>query len=128
MMNSGLSAVAAMLFVLPALYTVLFQLAVTGGAPLGRLTLGGRWSGALPPAIRPLGLVQAILALAMIGAVLDRAGVVALGWPAWTYFATLGLCALSVVGNTATRSKPERRLGLPVAALMLVTAGLAGLV
>ena len=124
---SGYSALAAMIFVLPALYTVIFQLAVTFGAPWGHLTLGGRWSGALPPPIRLLSLVQAVLAVAMIGAVLDRGGIIALGWPDWAYYATVVMCALSVVANAATPSKPERRIGLPVAALMLVTAALAGL-
>ncbi len=124
---SGYSAFAAMLFVLPALYTVGFQLAMTAGAPWGHLTMGGRWTGALPRPIRLLSLVQAAIAAAMAAAVLDRAGVVSLDWPDWTYFATLVMCALSTVANAATPSKPERRIGLPVAALMLVSAALAGL-
>lgn len=124
---SGYSALAAMLFVLPALYTVIFQLAVTFGAPWGHLTLGGRWPGALPPPIRLLSFLQALLAVAMIVAVLDRGGVIALGWPDWAYYATVAMCALSTLANAATPSKPERRLGLPIAALMLVTAVLAGL-
>ena len=126
MTESSYAAFAALFFVVPALYTAGFQLAMTGGAPWGHLTLGGRWHGVLPPPIRLLSFVQAVLVFAMIAIVLDRGGVITLSLPDWTYYATLALCALSVVANAATPSKPERLLMLPVAGLMLVTAGLAG--
>ena len=58
---------------------VAMHLAVAAGAPLGRLTVGGRFAGRLSPAWRALALVQAALLGAMAGAVLARAG---LGAPA----------------------------------------------
>lgn len=126
MTGSTIATISAAIFALLAAYVFVFQCIVAAGAPWGHLTMGGRWPGKLPPAIRPLSVVQGLLALAMAAAVLDRAGLVALGWPDWTYYASLALCALTVLGNAATPSAPERRLGLPVAILMLLTALAAG--
>lgn len=127
MTETGYAANAALFFVLPALYTAGFQFAMAGGAPWGHLTLGGRWPGRLPPPIRLLALLQGVIALLMIAVVLDRGGVLAFNWPDWTYYATLVMLALSVVANAATPSKPERRIGLPVAGVMVLSAGLASL-
>jgi len=113
---------AAAVFTGLTCYLVVFQAAVALGAPLGRYTLGGRWSGPLPAAMRPLAVVQGAMAVAMAAAVLDRSGWINLGWPAWTFWAAIGVCALSVLANAATPSRPERRLGLPVASLMLLSA------
>ena len=54
---------------------VMMHLAVASGAPLGHLTVGGRFPGRLPPAWRALALVQAALLATMAGAVLARAGI-----------------------------------------------------
>lgn len=121
-----LSALAAYGFALLAVYLVLFQLALALGAPWGHLTMAGRWRGALPAAVRPLAVVQGAIAAAMAVAVLQKAGVIAPGWPGWTFAATLVVCVLTVIGNAATPSVPERRLGLPVALGLLTTALIAG--
>jgi len=44
-----------------AMLPVLMHLANAAGAPLGRLTVGGRFPGRLPPVWRALALVQAAL-------------------------------------------------------------------
>ncbi|SPJ26123.1 hypothetical protein [Palleronia abyssalis] len=100
---------------------VLMHLAIAAGAPLGRLTVGGRFPGGLPPAWRALALVQAALLATMAGAVLARAGLGALPlaslfWPA------LALTLLSLAANAASPSRPERLLWTPVLALMAAAA------
>lgn len=100
---------------------VLMHLAIALGAPLGRLTVGGRFPGRLPPLWRMLALVQAALLGAMAGAVLARAGIGALPllplfWPAVT------LTLLSLAANAASPSRPERLLWTPVLFLMSTAA------
>ncbi|EBA06749.1 hypothetical protein [Sagittula stellata] len=100
---------------------VLMHFANAAGAPLGRLTVGGRFPGRLPPVWRALALVQAALLSTMAGALLARSGVVAvplapLFWPA------LGLTLLSLIANAASPSRPERLLWTPVLFLMAAAA------
>jgi hypothetical protein len=116
-MTQVLALVYAGLAALP----VLMHLAVAAGAPLGRLTVGGRFPGRLPPRWRALALVQAVLLCAMAGAVLARAGIGALPlaplfWPA------VALTLLSLVANAASPSRPERLLWTPVLFLMAAAA------
>ena len=100
---------------------MLMHVANAAGAPLGRLTVGGRFAGRLPPPWRALALVQAALLATMAGAVLARAGIgpaplEGLFWPA------LGLTLLSLAANAASPSRPERLLWTPVLALMTAAA------
>ncbi|WP_420326184.1 hypothetical protein [Mameliella sp.] len=100
---------------------VLMHLANAAGAPLGRLTVGGRFPGRLPPAWRALALVQAVLLCTMAGAVLARAGggaapLAPLFWPA------VALTLLSLAANAASPSRPERLLWTPVLFLMAASA------
>lgn len=100
---------------------VLMHLAIAAGAPLGRLTVGGRFSGCLPPAWRALALVQAAILGTMAGAVLARTGIgvaplAALFWPA------VVLTLLSLAANAASPSRPERLLWTPILALMAAAA------
>lgn len=100
---------------------VLMHLAVGAGAPLGRLTVGGRFPGRLPPVWRVLALAQAALLGAMAGAVLARAGIGAtqlapMFWPA------VVLTLLSLAANAASPSRPERLLWTPVLFLMAAAA------
>lgn len=97
------------------------HLAIAAGAPLGRLTVGGRFPGRLPPVWRALAVVQAALLAAMAGAVLARAGTGALPlaplfWPA------VALTLVSLAANAASPSRPERLLWTPVLALMAAAA------
>ncbi|QQA41956.1 hypothetical protein [Pelagovum pacificum] len=100
---------------------LLMHLANAAGAPLGRLTVGGRFPGRLPPAWRALAMVQAALLCTMAGAVLARAGIGAaqltpIFWPA------VALTLLSLAANAASPSRPERLLWTPVLFLMAVAA------
>lgn len=107
---AGLSA-------LPAL----MHLAVAADAPLGRLTVGGRFPGRQPPAWRALALLQAVLLCTMAGAVLARAGLGA-AMLAPLFWSALGLTLLSLAANAASPSRPERLLWTPIIALMATTA------
>lgn len=105
---------------------VLMHLANAAGAPLGRLTVGGRFPGRLPPVWRVLALVQAALLCVMAGAVLARGGIgpaplAPLFWPA------VGLTLLSLAANAASPSRPERLLWTPVLSLMAAAAFGVGL-
>lgn len=100
---------------------VLMHLAVAAGARLGPLTVGGRFSGRLPPLWRALALLQAALLGLMAGAVLAQAGITGpflapLFWPA------VALTLLSLVANAASPSRPERLLWTPVLCLMAAAA------
>jgi len=97
------------------------HLALAAGAPWGRFTLGGRFSGRLPPVWRALAIVQGALLAAMAGAVLARAGIgvpalAVLFWPA------VAVTVLSLLANAASPSRPERRLWTPVLTLMAFAA------
>lgn len=116
-MTKTLAFVYAGLTALP----LTMHLAIAAGAPLGRLTVGGRFPGGLPPLWRGLALVQAALLATMSGAVLARAGIGAaplapLFWPA------VGLTIASLAANAASPSRPERLLWTPVLFLMSAAA------
>lgn len=101
-----------------AVLPVAMHLALAGGAPLGRFTLGGRFPGRLPGRWRGLAVVQAAVLVAMALAVLDRGGLIAAGLPNWSIWSVLGLTLLSTLANLATPSRPERLLWGPVTAAM----------
>lgn len=97
------------------------HLALAAGAPWGRYTLGGRFSGRLPPVWRALAIVQGAILAAMAGAVLARAGI---GRPALAvlFWSAVAVTVLSLLANTASPSRPERRLWTPVLASMAFAA------
>lgn len=100
---------------------IAMHLAVASGAPLGCLTVGGRFPDRLPPLWRALALVQAALLGLMAVAVLARAGIgperlVLLFWP------TLALTVLSLAANAASPSRPERLLWTPILFIMAAAA------
>lgn len=124
-MSAFSSSRAARLFTLCAAGAIGFQLALIGGAPWGALTQGGMWPGALPVAARAVAGVSAVLLIGMIAIVRARAGLVAGSWAvrgARLVWLVVGYCVLGVVLNAVTPSAAERRLWLPVVALMLVSS------
>lgn len=113
-------AIAAWIYAGLAGLVCLFQLGVVLGRPWGHLTMGGRWTGALPPAMRVLPVLSAALVAAMATAVLGGAGQVAWSPAGWVLWSVLGLSILAVIANAATPSRAERRLWLPVTMAMLL--------
>lgn len=117
-----LETIAAGVFGVLAAVAVLFQLALAAGAPWGEMTLGGKYAGRLPAAIRVAALVQAIVLLGLAWGVLARASLF-VEWPSvlpgQAIWFVVAFCALSLTLNTITPSKKERRLWAPVLLVML---------
>jgi len=116
---------AAAIYALATLAVVGFQLALAAGAPWGEYAMGGRITGRFPPPMRVAAVVQAILLAVLAVVVLDKGGIVALGWTAalpWLPWVPVVVSLLSAVMNAATRSRVERRLWLPVAIVMLLSS------
>lgn len=116
---------AAVVFALATLVVVGFQLALAAGAPWGAYAMGGRVTGRFPPPMRVAAVVQAGLLAVLALVVLDKGGVLALGWTAalpWLPWIPVAVSVLSAAMNAATRSRVERRLWLPVALVMLLSA------
>jgi len=111
---------AAVFYAILAVPPAFMQLALAAGAPFGEYTLGGRWPGKLPHAMRPVALLQACILITMATAVLDRSGVIELGWPAAAWWLAFAMTVLTCIANLATPSRPERRVWGPITVAMLV--------
>lgn len=104
-------------------FVVMFQFALAAGKPWGHLTMGGRFSGPLPIAMRVAAVVQAAVLCGLAVAVLARADLILVAWReasrvgAWVAVVVSGL---SLLMNLATPSKAERRLWAPVGLGLLV--------
>ncbi len=104
---------------------IAFLLALACGAPWGELTMGGKYRGRLPVAMRVACLLQgAVLALLAV-IVWCSAGMAgpdlqpqAQGWIWWV----VAFCAVSVALNLATPSPRERKLWAPVAGALLLAS------
>lgn len=101
---------------------VLFHLAAISGAPVGHLTMGGRWPGALPPELRVGSALSALLLVLLAAIVLARAGIVRLRLPGWLIWAVVAVHALGAFVHVITPSAAERALWLPVILVMLACA------
>lgn len=65
--------IAALLFVAASCVVGAFQMALALGAPWGKFTLGGRWRGSLPLAVRLIPLLSVALLAFFCAVVLVRA-------------------------------------------------------
>ncbi|NCT90071.1 hypothetical protein GXB85_03755 [Cellulomonas sp. APG4] len=122
--------IAAVVFVVVLAGLVVFQLALASGRPWGRFAWGGRHEGVLPRGLRVASAVS-VLVYALLGVVvLDRAGLVdvlpdgASRVAAWVVAGYLGL---GVLMNLASRSRSERAVMTPVAAVLCGAAVLVAL-
>lgn len=117
---------SALVFAALSAVVVLFHLSAIAGAPVGHLTMAGRWPGRLPPAARALSAVSASLTAGVAGIAAVHGGLVTAALPGWTVWVPVGFAALATLANAATPSAPERRLWLPVTLVLLGAAvGLA---
>jgi hypothetical protein len=120
-----LPAVAALVFVVVAAGVIAFQLAMALGAPWGSYAMGGAFPGRFPAPMRIAAAVQAVVIGAIAVAVLSAAGLairdlaVAVPWLIWV---AVVVSALALVLNAISRSAGERRIWIPVAAVMLVSS------
>lgn len=113
-----MTRIAVYVFVIGAAATIAFHLAMIAGAPWGHLTLGGRWVGVLPPAVRALSALSALSLGAMAYLALSAAGLTRWTPPIWLDRALLAYMALAILMHIATPSEAERALWLPVIAVM----------
>ncbi len=113
---------AAWIFAALSLGVALFHVAAICGAPVGHLTMGGRWPGVLPPAVRLLSALSMGMTLLLAFVVLARAGVVDRSVPGWAIRAVLGYLALAIPMHVATPSPDERALWLPVVLALTASA------
>jgi hypothetical protein len=120
-----ISTIAALVFAAAAAGVIGFQIALALGAPWGRYAMGGAFPDRFPPPMRVAAAVQAaIIGLLAVG-VLSTAGLmvpelaVALPWLVWV---AVVVSALAVVLNAISRSAGERRIWVPVAAILTVTS------
>jgi hypothetical protein len=120
-----LPAVAALVFVVVAAGVIAFQLAMALGAPWGSYAMGGAFPGRFPAPMRIAAAVQAVVIGAIAVAVLSAAGLairdlaVAVPWFIWV---AVVVSALALVLNAISRSAGERRIWVPVAAVMLASS------
>jgi hypothetical protein len=124
------ATVAALVFAIVAGGVIAFQLALALGAPWGRYAMGGVIPGRFPPPMRVAAAVQAVLIALLAVAVLSAAGLVlpdvAVAFP-WLVWLAVVVSGVAVVLNAISRSAGERRIWVPVAAVLLVSSLLVAL-
>lgn len=120
-----LTEAAAWAFTIATTGVILFQVALALGAPWGAYAMGGVSPGRFPPRLRVAALIQALLLGVAIAIVLARAGLAFPGladWASVLIWLVVALALVALVLNLASRSAGERRLWVPVAAVMLVSS------
>jgi hypothetical protein len=122
MTSEGGVPVAAWFFAALCSVVALFHLIAICGGPVGHLTMGGRWPGVLPPAVRLLSALSMGTMLLLAFVVLARAGVLDRAIPRWSMWAVLGYLALAILMHVATPSPGERALWLPVILALTASA------
>lgn len=103
---------ARLILVLLAAGVAGFQIALALGAPLGVWTMGGRFTGALPGAMRLVAFAQAGLLIWLCGAV----------WRDRHLRLVSAVLSLSALANLLSPSAPERQIFIPVSLVMLACA------
>lgn len=114
--------IAAVVFGIAAAASAAFQLAPAAGAPWGEYAMGGRFPGTFPPAMRVAAVVQAAVLVALALVVAARAGGVLPAWSGaagWLIWGVVGFSGLSLLLNSITPSRNERRVWVPVAVVLL---------
>lgn len=108
-----------------------FQVALALGAPWGRAAWGGAHEGALPRNLRVASLIAALFWVLLASLIFERAGHELIPVPftvgAWVPWALFGLLALGTLMNLASRSRMERLIQTPVAAILALLCLLVAL-
>ena len=119
------ASIAAIVYLVATAIVVGFQIALALGAPWGAYAMGGSFPGRLPPLLRVLALAQAfvlgLLALVVLSAAGLYAPELAEGAP-WLIWAVVVLTAVGTALNLASRSPGERRLWVPVSAVLFLSS------
>ena len=120
-----ITTVAALVFAVVASGVVAFQFALALGAPWGAYAMGGAFPDRFPPPLRAAAVVQGVVIALLAVVVLSAAG---LAWPdiaaafPWLVWVPVAVSAVAVVLNGISRSAGERRIWVPVTAVMLVSS------
>jgi len=104
---------------------IVLQFGLALGMPWGEYSMGGRFPGKYPPAMRVSCIFQILLLAFLASIVLAKAGLVLpgmYGFSGTAVWFVVGFSVLSVILNSITPSRKERRLWLPVAVLLLITS------
>ena len=126
----NVTVMAALVFAFAAVGVIAFQIALALGAPWGRYAMGGAFPGRFPPPLRVAAVVQAFLIALLALAVLSAAGIVLPDLTAttpWLRWVAVAVSALSLAMNAISRSAGERRIWVPVAAVLLSSSLLVAL-
>jgi len=121
----SVTEIAAIVYALVTAFVVAFQLALALGAPWGEYAMGGAFPGRFPPRMRVAAVVQAVLLAAMAALIVSVAGLALPQWsaaPSWLVWAVVGFSAAGLVLNLITPSAGERRIWVPVSAVLLVSS------
>ncbi|MAM61703.1 hypothetical protein [Maritimibacter sp. UBA3975] len=118
----SLIVIAAIVYGVLALVSALVQFALALGAPLGHLTLGGRFEGRLPVGARVATVVQGGLLVLMARVVAGASGLLAPVFPVWAIWGVVAITGLSTLLNNITPSRSERLLWGPVTVVMFLCA------
>lgn len=125
-----MTTAAAIVFAVVTAAVIGFQVALALGAPWGAYAMGGSTPGRFPPTMRALALGQAVVLAILAAIVLSAAGLLlptlAETFP-WSIWLVVAFSAISVFLNAISRSSAERRIWVPVAAVMLLSSLLVAL-
>ena len=117
-----MSLLAAYIFVFLISVVVLFQLALSVGAPWGTIAMGGRFPDKFPAPMRVAAFAQALI-LTLLGLIVPIHARLVLPdfYPISEVgiWVVVGVFSLSLIMNLATPSKWERLIWAPVVAILL---------
>ncbi|MEL6435184.1 MAG: hypothetical protein AAFP99_00180 [Pseudomonadota bacterium] len=111
---------AAIIGALACLAPIAMQIGLALGAPWGEYANGGKFPGRLPAPMRFAAVVQGAILVFIALAVLDRGGILALGWSNAAFWVAMGITAITFVLNWITPSVKERRLWGPMMTVLLI--------
>jgi putative copper export protein len=108
---------------------ILFQLCLAAGLPWGIASMGGKFPGKYPPAMRVVAVLNAAVLAGAILVVWSRAG---LGLETWRSFSVVAIWVLAVLffaGTVMNAISPSRieRVWSPVALVQCICCVLVGL-
>ena len=118
----SIATLSALTFAAVAAGAIGFQLALALGAPWGSYAMGGRFPGRFPRQLRVAAVVQAAVIALLAAVVLARAGLAPGPMASWAIWLVVGFSGLSLAMNAISPSAGERRIWVPVAAVMLATS------
>ncbi|AHM02830.1 hypothetical protein roselon_00385 [Roseibacterium elongatum DSM 19469] len=108
-------------------WLALFQIALALGTPWGNMAWGGARR-VLPPALRLGSLAVAVLAVFGVAVALQAGDIAQMGLPRDVLRPALGafaiLFSVSFVGNALSRSRVERRHGVPLTITLALSSAL----